>query len=118
MKIIKKNRNFSVKKIKLKHVANIYLKNNNFVTFKEGNNEIDFTKKDWGYYPFPSINSRLKRNFYRIVLVENTVDKKIFILVVKKNKIKTFKKYIKKNSSKVITWFDDKKFEKFLKKIV
>ena len=60
MKVTKIKRSFTVKNVKLSHIANIKLKNNNFITFFDGKKQIDFTKKDWGYYPFPSINSRLK----------------------------------------------------------
>ena len=92
------------------------LKNNNFITFLDGKKQIDFTKKDWGYYPFPSINSRLKKNFYKAVLVMNRDDKKFFILLVNRKKILSFKKYLKINKSKIVMWFDKKSLKKFTSK--
>tara|TARA_B100000963_G_C22466760_1_gene598235 strand:- start:537 stop:887 length:351 start_codon:yes stop_codon:yes gene_type:complete len=116
MKITKIKRSFKVKNVNLSHVANVKLKNNNFVTFLDGKKQIDFTKKNWGYYPFPSINSRLKKNFYKAVLVMNRDDKKFFILLVNKNKILSFKKYLKINKSKIVMWFDEKGLRKLTSK--
>ena len=116
MKVTKIKRSFTVKNVKLSHIANIKLKNNNFITFFDGKKQIDFTKKDWGYYPFPSINSRLKKNFYKVALVMNSDDKKFFILLVNKNKMMSFKKYLKVNKSKLIMWFDEKCLRKFTPK--
>tara|TARA_B100000575_G_C23104280_1_gene637299 strand:- start:95 stop:445 length:351 start_codon:yes stop_codon:yes gene_type:complete len=116
MKIIKIKRSFKIKGVNLSHVADIKLKNDNFITFIDGKKQIDFTKKDWGYYPFPSINSRLKRNSYKVALVMNKDDKKLFILIVDKNRVKSFIKYIKKNKSKIIMWFDEKGLKKLVSK--
>ena len=67
MKVIRKNRKFTVglSKIKLKDCGSIYLKKNNQVTFRYKKSEYDVCKKDWGYYATPSINGRLKKFNFR-----------------------------------------------------
>ena len=71
MKIIKKNRTFKVgiKKIILKEVAKIKLKENEMITFVSGKSEYDVVKKEWGYYATPSINGRLKMFNYSTALI-------------------------------------------------
>ena len=107
----------SNQQICIEQCADVYLKDNEQVTFvSENGSEYDVAKKDWGYYPFPSINSRLKRNSYKVALVMNKNDKKLFILIVDKNRVKSFIKYIKKNKSKIIMWFDEKGLKKLVSK--
>lgn len=110
MKIKKKNRIFKVgnkKNISIKHVANIILSNNEQVTFLiNKNKEYDIVKKDWGFYATPSINGRLIDNNYKTALVKNR-DLKLYILIVQKNKMKIFKKYLKVNNLKIIIWLND-----------
>lgn len=107
MKIKKKNRFFKVgkkKKIKIFHKANIFLKNNQLITFCDKKQELDIVKKNWGYY-LPSINSRMRFFDYKSVLVENLKDKKKFLLIVSVKKIKLFNKYLKSNDMKILNWF-------------
>ena len=49
-----------LKKIYIKHCADIYLKKNEQITLKNFDKEYDIVKKDWGFYATPSINDRLK----------------------------------------------------------
>tara|TARA_B100000579_G_scaffold438030_1_gene471096 strand:- start:4669 stop:5040 length:372 start_codon:yes stop_codon:yes gene_type:complete len=108
---IKKNRKprtFFVgkkKNIKIKHLADIFLNNNELLTFKDNKSEYDFSKKNWGYYSTPSINSRLKKFDYKVCLVKNTSDKRYFIFTVKNTKKKEFKKYLSTEKLKVVFWF-------------
>ena len=82
--------------IKIKEVGFVYLKNNEQITIiNENKKNYDFVKKSWGYYATPSINGRLKNFGFRTFLVSNT-QKKIYIFLVNKDKIKLFKNYIKK----------------------
>jgi hypothetical protein len=108
MKIKKINRRFVVgekKDIKMKHLFNIYLNPNEQVTFvSKKNREYDFVKKDWGYYATQSINSRLKKFKFLTCLVKNVITKRKFVLVVYKEKISLFKKYLKKESLKILKW--------------
>lgn len=106
MRIVKKNRFFypnKFLKIKLKHVANIYLKSDEMITFLDfKKNEYDVVKKSWGYYATPSIDKRLKKNFYETYLVKNAATNNKFIFIVNIKKKKDFKIYIKKNNIKII----------------
>ena len=105
MKIIKKKRVFQPtknKKIFLKHVANIDLKNNELVTFIDKNDEYDVVKKSWGYYATPSINKRLANNNFLTFLVKNKATNDLFIFLVKKNKVQLFENFKKKNNYKIV----------------
>ena len=54
------------------HKADIHLRNNEQVTLKDKNKEIDIVKKQWGYYLTPSINKRLLSFNLNIAIIKNT----------------------------------------------
>ena len=97
MKIIKTNRNFIVginKRIKINHGANIYLNNDEQITFIFKNKqEYDVVKKNWGYYATPSINYRLKINSFKGYNMMNIGSGKGFTVL---EIIKQFEKILKK----------------------
>ena len=101
----KKLRKFKPSKyseIVLKDCGKIILNDNEQVTFSDKykkNNDYDVTKKDWGYYATPSINSRLKKN-----IVINKTTKFFYIMLVYKNKKHIFLRYLKKENLKIISW--------------
>ncbi len=109
MKVIKINRKFFVglkKNIQINHIANIHLKSDEQITFiSKKKREYDFVKKNWGYYVTPSINGRFK--FFKFIscLVENSLSKKKFVLVVYKEKLNQLKIYLKKEKLKILFWF-------------
>jgi hypothetical protein len=107
MRISKKKRSFLVgkqNKIKINHKANIFLNENELITFKsKRGKELDIVQKKWGYY-LPSINSRLLDHDYKVAYVTNTLDKKNFLLIVDQKKIKMFRSYIKSNYLKFKKW--------------
>lgn len=100
-------RSFKVGKsnIKLNHVADIALENNEFVTFifDEGL-EYDVTKKDWGFYATPSIESRLKNNKLRVAVMENKCTKKRYIVLVQEACMDQFSIYMKLESLEIACW--------------
>ena len=108
MKIKKKERKFKVglNNITLKEVAKIYLKKDEMISFVKGKSEYDIVKKNWGYYATPSIDKRLKLNGFKTALVINQY-KNLYIMLVEKNKLKTFKKYCKDEKQKKILWLDE-----------
>lgn len=111
MRINKKKRDFTVgiKKIKITHKANIFLSDNEMVTFIDKRKmSYDIVKKSWGYYATPSINGRLRNNKFKTALVSNEHGK-IFIMLVEKNNINKFKIYCKNEKQKIIIWLDDNK---------
>ena len=77
------------------------LNKNEQVTFKYLNSEYDVAKKDWGYYATPSINGRLKKFGFRTYLIKNKRDK-LYIFLVRKNKMRAFKKYCKDDNQKIV----------------
>jgi len=101
MKLIKKKtiRKFSVGKrnLVLKDCGQIYLNDNEQVTFVKKKSEFDIVKKNWGYYATPSINKRLKNFNFRTYITKNS-NNYINVMIVHKEKIKYFKKYLKVES--------------------
>ena len=108
MKIKKKSRKFKVGKnnIIIKEVAKILLGNNEQVTFINKKTEYDIVRKNWGYYATPSINKRLKSKGFKTALVINK-DKRIYLMLVEKRKVKVFNKYCKDEDQRRLLWLDD-----------
>lgn len=108
-KIKKKPKVFkATKKNKIKNFGIIHLKNGEQVSFKMGRSINEITKQNWGFYLTNSCNVTLKKSGFKTAIVESnmTKNKKIFVKIVKENKIKFFKKYLKENKSKVLIWLD------------
>ena len=74
MKIKKLKKKILVDRFTLKKTADIHLLDDEFVTF-EIRNRYDFSKKNWGYYISPSLNKRLKKNYYEIVIIKNKLNR-------------------------------------------
>jgi len=112
IKISKKPRVFKVgknKKINIKEVGFLYLKNDEQITLiNENKKNYDIIKKSWGYYATPSTNGRLKKEGFKTALVKNKSNR-YYVLIVDKKKIKNFKNYCKTENQKVIEWIDEKK---------
>lgn len=108
MKIKKINRKFKVgkkHKVTITEVASIKLKSNEQIVFSEKNKKYDFVKKNWGYYATPSMNFRLKKNGYRSAIIINK-EKRLYLFVIDKNKIRSFKRYCLSHKLKVYMWLD------------
>ena len=110
MKISKKKRVFVVGSgkniLKIKHVADIKLNDNEQITIKYQKSNYDFVKKNWGFYATPSVNSRLKKEGFKTAVVKNQL-KRIFVMVVEKKKIQKFKKYCKDQNQEILFWLDE-----------
>jgi len=108
IKVKRPPRVFEVKGIRIKDYGKIYLNDNEMVSFvtKDGK-ECDFTAKKWGFYLCSSLNSRMKKEGFKVALVLNE-EGKLYLNAVEKNKIRQFKNYLKTNqNSKVIYWLDE-----------
>ena len=93
--------------IEIKHCANISLDDNEQITFITNlGKEYDVVRKDWGYYGTPSVNGRLKKFGFKTALVKN-VNEMIFVMIVEKDKIEQFNKYISKSKQEIIQWLDE-----------
>mgnify|MGYP005989422055 CR=1 FL=1 len=123
MIIKKRNRKFVVgkeKNITLVDKGSIFLKNNENISI-HFNKKInyDVAKKNWGFYPLPSINKRLKNFKLKAVIVESKNFNTFFIMTVvnKKKNILDFKKYCKKENIVIIAWLNNKNLN-LIKKII
>ena len=114
MLIKKRNRKFIVgkkKNILLIDKGSIYLKKNENISI-HFNKQInyDIVRKNWGFYPLPSLNKRLKNFNLKSVLVKNQKLKTFFIMLVinDKKKISEFRKYCKNENLKILLWINNK----------
>ena len=108
IKINKKTRKFNVGigKITLKDLGKIYLNKNEQITFVRKKSEFDIVKKSWGYYATPSVNKRLKKFNFRTFLTKNSFND-VYVLIVHKDKIRDFKKYLKDEKIKIVKEITD-----------
>lgn len=104
----KKPRVFEVKGVKIRDWGKVYLKDGEMVSFvTKSKRECDFAAKSWGFYLGPSLNSRLKKEGFKVALVVNEKDQ-LYIHAVEKDKIGEFRKYLKTNqNNKIICWMDE-----------
>ena len=115
MKFNKKNppRTFAVenkKKFYIKDCGDVFLDENEQVTFKNNNTtEYDVVRKKWGYYASPSLNGRLINFNLRACLIRNTKTNRYFILMVEKTYEDDFQKYLDDESCEIVSWLDDTK---------
>ena len=99
-RVFKPNKN---SKIEITDCGKIYLKNNEQVTFIFNKKNYDFCQKNWGFYASSSINSRLKKEGFKLGLFKNKNDRR-YIYAVDTSKIKTFKSFLKKTNHTLISW--------------
>ena len=93
------------KKLKIADYGQILLEpNEQICLITNRNSKHEITRKEWGFYATQSINSRLKKNF-KTAITENS-KKNIFIMMVEKKYINSFKKYCKEHRQKVLIWLD------------
>ncbi len=113
MRVVKKKipRKFLVSKknnIILKDVGKVFLNNNENLSLIGNNNKTyEICRKDWGYYATPSINFRLRKNGFKTALIKQ--NKKLFVVIVDKNEMKSFNNYRKIENYKLVKWLDGRK---------
>ena len=94
--------------ITLRDMGKIQLESDEMITFVDDQgNEVDFTKKSWGYYPLPSVNGRLKDNGFKTALVRNELSSRLYVMIVQKNRISDFENYCKNEDCVVEMWLED-----------
>lgn len=90
--------------IEISDCGDVYLEPDEQITFKtEAGHEYDFSKKNWGFYVSPSLNSRLLNFGLRVVLVKNVQSNHFFLMAVEKGKEKEFKQYLSEENMEIIT---------------
>ena len=67
--------------------------------------EYDVTRKEWGFYATPSLNSRLARMGLRGALVHNP-NGKLFVMLVEAGREASFQAYLDRESCRVVAWLD------------
>ena len=88
--------------------------NDEQITLKFLNSEYDIASKSWGYYVTPSLQHRCKLKNLEGAIIFNKENNETNLVLVNNKKIIFFKKYLKKNNCKFITWVNNnKKFKKF-----
>ncbi len=99
---------FNVKSHEIKDFGKIYLDPDDMVSFKtKSGKECDFVAKEWGFYALPSINARLDKEGFKTALVVNETNQ-LYIMVVDKDKISEFRRYLKENQdNRIICWLND-----------
>ena len=104
----KKPRIFEFKNVRIKDFGKIRLAKDEMVTFvTKSGKECDFAAKDWGFYLGPSVNSRLKRQGFKVALVVNEQGQ-LYVHAVEKGKMAAFKKYLKTNqNNRILCWLDE-----------
>lgn len=111
LKLIKPPREFVVgfkdHRVTLKDCAHIELSADEQITFfTESGGEYDITRKSWGFYATPSLNSRLPRYHLRPAFLKNRVGH-FFIVLIEKGKEPLFQKYLELERLNLIAWLDD-----------
>ena len=105
MKLFKDNRKFLVsKKITLTDRGRITLLNNEQFSIVIGNKKNDITKKKWGFY---LTNSSLKSKGLKTAIIKGKKNKRIFVCLVDKRKIKIFKDYLNQEQLVLKKWLDN-----------
>jgi len=93
--------------VTLKDCGTVSLDPDEQITFiSDDGKEYDIVRKDWGYYGTPSVNGRLKKFGFKTALVKNE-NEMIYVMIVEKDKIEQFNKYISKSKQEVIQWLDE-----------
>lgn len=92
----------------ISHVATVELDLDEQITVVSDNGaEIDIVRKEWGFYPLPSLNGRLARFELYPVLVASP-EGKTYLLVVENGKRPEFEAYIASEGMMVVAWLGDK----------
>ena len=100
-------RTFTVGKgIEIKDCGDMFLENDEQITFRAEDSEYDVCKKSWGYYATPSLNGRLRSFNIETYLVINTNSKMKYIFLVHSDKKDLFRGYLKDENMQIIQRMD------------
>lgn len=121
MRYFKKNRKFTAGKTNIEFTdkGSISLNENEMIALRTSKNKnCDISKTPFGFYLTSSLNRRLYKNQFFVVITKNRKGK-FFLLLVDKTKRKKFKNYLKAESNHIVTTLEIrnlKKIEKMFKK--
>lgn len=93
--------------IKLTDMGDLYLGVDEQVTVRltpdRGN---DVVRKPWGFYLTNSLNGTLKAQGIRTALVENRESRRVYLMLVDKDKVGEFNAYLAEYGMHVVRWLD------------
>jgi hypothetical protein len=94
-------------KFEMKDCGAVSLEPDEQLTFvTESGAEYDVARKDWGFYATPSLNGRLEQFGLRGVLIKNRGTGRYFVLLVERDREKSFDAYCEQENLAVIAWLD------------
>jgi hypothetical protein len=101
-------REFEVKGHTIKDQGKVHLEDGEMLTFiTSTSKECDFVAWEWGYYLGSSLNSRLKKEGFKVALVINEQGQ-IYVNAVDTEKIDLFMEYLNDNqNNRVLCWLDE-----------
>jgi len=67
----------------------------------------DVTRKVWGFYATPSLNSRLKMEGFKSALVRNDQGR-CYVMLVECEQMKEFQTYLAEENNEVVEWLDER----------
>ncbi len=104
----KEPRVFEVKGHKVYDWGKVYLEDSEMVSFvTKSGKECDFAAKEWGFYLGPSVNSRLKKEGFKVALAMNEQNQ-LYVHAVEEDKMDLFLAYLKENqNNRVLCWLDE-----------
>ena len=80
---------------------------NEFVNFKtKSGRKCDFCATGWGFYLGPSVNSRLKKEGFKVALVAND-QKQLYVMAVEVDKLDLFQEYLNLSNAQTLCWLDE-----------
>ena len=100
-----------ISSIKLKHLADIELQDNEMITFRNKKDlEYDVTKKNWGFYATPSLAGRLRNHGYKALIMRNKETRQCYVVLVEIGHEQEFNCYCQDENQEVLMFLDN--FEK------
>ena len=94
--------------IDISHTADIYLQDDEMVTFMAADNsEYDIVKKNWGYYATPSLGGRLLSFGLKAAIMRNIDTRQCFVILVQRDQLNALKKYMFEERQEIVMWLDD-----------
>lgn len=107
IKLSEKPRTFEVGNIVINDYGKIALKPWDMIAvMTENGRECDISATDWGFYLGSSLNSRMRKEGFKVALVKNPYGK-VFVNAVEEDKIYLFEKYLVEQKSTVVMWLDE-----------
>lgn len=94
--------------IEIKDCGKLALAPNEMISFAtDSGRQYDVTRKAWGFYATPSMNSRLKTEGFKSALVRNDQGR-CYVMLVEIEQMTEFQRYLTEESNEVVEWLDER----------